>query len=347
MRSCRTAALGGHLYQCDTCGQLHHRYHSCRNRHCSQCQYTQTEQWIAAQEAKVLPVPYYHIVFTVPSELHGLFYGRQRQMYALLMRAAWSVIDDFGWNHRYLGAQTGCTMTLHTWGSNLSYHPHVHCIVPGGGITLKDKWKDAKGKGKFLYPVKGMMKVYRYRMLQAIRCYCKEESLTDLLPVIAKLYSKKWVVYAKPPFGGSTRVIRYLARYTHKIAITHHRIQSYDGATVRFRYTDYRHQSTDRIMNLRSSEFVRRLSMHILPHGFCRLRHYGILSGRWASRLGQITSAQRKKQYTWDELLAGKGVDVYQCPACKTGTLVLIADIPKYRGPPRNQHQQTTSTMNP
>jgi hypothetical protein len=294
-----------------------------------------------------MPVPYYHIVFTIPSELHGLFYGRQRQMYALLMRTAWSVIDDFGWNHKYLGAQTGCTMTLHTWGSNLSYHPHVHCIVPGGGVTLKGKWKTAKGKGKFLYPVKAMMKVYRYRMLKTIKAYCISEGLSQLLPVINALHSKKWVVYAKPPFGGSAGLIRYLARYTHKIAITHHRIVSYEGQHVKFSYTDYRHSSSRKVMTLNASEFTRRLSMHILPKGFCRLRHYGILSGRWTARLGQLTRAQQKEQQAWDELLASKGVDVYQCPACNTGKLLFIDEIPKRRGPPTYRTSHNTTTVNP
>ena len=333
---CRTPALGASIYQCNTCGHRHVRYHSCRNRHCPQCQNTQKEQWVEAQQARLLPVTYYHLVFTIPHALNQIFLTYPRPMYAALMRVAWEVIQDFGWNNKCLGAQTGCTMVLHTWGSNLSYHPHVHCIVPGGGITVSGKWRTARGKGKFLFPVKAMSKVFRSRMVSAVRKYLEESGMSMPTDLMRQLYKQPWVVYAKPSFGGPQGVIRYLARYTHKIAITHHRILQYKDGKVTFRYTNYRQINKPKTMTLTAQEFVRRFTLHILPNRFCRIRHYGILSSSWSKKLFPNTPAEAK---SWTQIWASRDCHIDSCPYCSNGQLILIEKTEPRRGPPNNIHR--------
>ncbi len=208
IRRCRTMSMGGHLYVCKKCKHHHYRYNSCRNRHCSQCQNTQKEQWIEAREEQYIECPYYHLVFTLPHELNELCMTYPRALYGLLMRMAWNTIASFGWNHKYLGAQSGATIVLHTWGSNLSYHPHVHCIVPGGGISLKGKWKTAKGKGKFLFPVQGLSKKFKGQFLDRLKDFLDQKGLDNTEELLKALWNKKWVVYAKPPFGGQQGIIR-------------------------------------------------------------------------------------------------------------------------------------------
>lgn len=202
IRRCRTPALGGHLYACDSCGNQHYRYNSCRNRHCAQCQNTQKERWIEARQQQFIDCPYYHLVFTLPHQINELCLVYPRQIYALLMQTAWQTINDFGWNHKYLGAQTGATMVLHTWGSNLSFHPHVHCMVPGGGVTLSGKWKPAKGKRKFLFLVKALSKVFKGLFLGRLGSLFRQLGLDNTQELFRQLHARNWVVYAKPPCGG-------------------------------------------------------------------------------------------------------------------------------------------------
>lgn len=209
-------------------------------------------------------------------------------MYNFLFKAAWQTLSDFEWNHKYLGAQIGATMVLHTWGSNLSFHPHVHCIVPGGGVNFKNQWRDAKGKGKFLSPVKALSKVFRGKYIDLFKEFLSAEGMEYLPSLHKELFKSAWVVYAKPPFGGGKGVIRYLARYTHNIAISHHRIIAHDQHKVIFKYTDYRHAYQKIIMSLCSWEFVRRFAVHILPKGYMRIRHFGILNAKWENNLIQM-----------------------------------------------------------
>jgi hypothetical protein len=248
------------------------------------------------------------------------------------MHSAWQTLNGFGWNHKFLGAQMGTTIILHTWGSNMSYHPHVHCIVPAGGITLNGKWKPIKGKGKFLFPVKALSKVFKSKMIEAIQSYMIEEGMELPSKLVNTLYITPWVVYAKPPFGGVQGVIRYLARYTHKIAITNHRIIQYDHRKVTFTYTDYRHRNQRKIMKLSSSEFIRRFVLHILPKGFCRIRHFGILSARWKLK---IFAQHNKSEAIAFDLWLKKGVDLFKCPKCKSGKLDFVRNLNPVRGPPR------------
>jgi len=223
IKSCRTAALGGELYQCDKCHSTHVRYNSCGNRHCPRCQNTERLRWIEDRQAQYLPTKYYHVVFTIPHELNEICLGHQRVMYAALFKSAWNTLHGFGWNPKYLGAQIGATMVLHTWGSDMGYHPHLHCIVPGGGVTLSNKWREAKGKGKYLFPVEQLAKVFRQKYVEAIQKAGMELSTQ----IRTAIYKQPWNVYAKPAFGSKEILIKYLARYTYKTAITHHRIRSF------------------------------------------------------------------------------------------------------------------------
>lgn len=262
---CRTPALGGHIDICSNpqCHKLHISYNSCRNRHCPKCQGEKREQWIQAREKELFNAPYYHVVFTIPSQLNQACMHPSSVMYNLLFKVAWSVIRDFAANKKFLGAKTGMIAILHTWGQNLSLHPHLHCIVPGGGLTKSNKWKAARGKGKYLFPVKALSRVFRARFVEALRSELEYDQI-----VYKALFEKPWVVYCKKPFWGPEQVIEYLGRYTHKIAISNHRIQNIDHQSVTFSAKNYRQAGKKHLITLSDTEFIRRFSLHILPKGF-------------------------------------------------------------------------------
>lgn len=332
IRICRTQALGGHLYLCDTCKAKHYRYNSCRNRHCSQCQNTQKELWVQRMEERTLPTCYYHVVFTLPDCLNEFCLVYPKRIYNILFKVAWQTLVEFGFNRKYLGAQIGATMVLHTWGSNMSLHPHVHCIVPGGGVNVKNAWKEAKGNGKFLFPVKALSKVFREKFVESFKSFIEQQGMEYLPELHKQLYKNKWVVYAKPPFGGTSGVIKYLARYTHNIAISHHRILRFNKIQVTFRYTDYRHANQKNSMSLDPWEFTRRLALHILPKGFMRIRHFGILNAKWTKViLPELTTPPK---IDWIAFWKSKGFDVLKCKTCLTGRLYPIMSIEPIRGPP-------------
>jgi len=335
LRRCRTAALGGHIDQCNHhgCGKLHLSYNSCRNRHCPKCQGHKREQWIQAREAELLNVPYFHIVFTLPQELNKLALYTPKELYNILFTIAWEVIRGFGLNHKFLGAQTGMIAILHTWGQNLCLHPHLHCIVPGGGITKNGQWKNAKGKGKYLFPVKTMSKVFRAKMVAALR-----KQPTEPGSFYEQLFCKDWVVYCKQPFFGPQQVVEYLGRYTHKIAISNHRLKSLDKG-VTFSMKDYRHGGKKTTMTLNDQEFIRRFALHILPKGFVRIRHYGILSSCRKKEIIPILQAQLGSVQT----LARQETKHRRCPSCKKGTLITLMTFDS-RGPPKNWKQKMKQT---
>jgi hypothetical protein len=324
---CRTAALGGHIDRCNNsdCHSLHLSYNSCRNRHCPKCQGHKKEEWIRAREEELLNVPYFHVVFTLPSALNRLCLYESRKMYGLLFKVAWQVIQGFASNHKFLGAKPGMIVILHTWGQNLSLHPHLHCIVPGGGITKSGRWKNAKSKGKYLFPVKQMSKVFRARFVAGLR--------KELEPQPASLYESlfkhNWVVYCKRPFVGPQQVIEYLGRYTHKIAISNHRIKNLEDEKVKFAVKDYRHGGKKSILHLSDAEFIRRFSLHILPKGFVRIRHYGILS----SYHKRLTITKLKQTLGRVKLPEKKPLMHQVCPLCKKGKLVTLY-VFTARGPP-------------
>ena len=336
IRRCRTASLGGHVDLCTFCGHVRISYNSCRNRHCPKCQQIQRERWILAREADLLPVPYFHVVFTLPETLNGICLYDPAQVYKLLFDTAWSVIKSFALDEKHLGAETGMISILHTWGQNLSLHPHIHCIVPGGGLTKAGFWKPAKSDGKFLFPVKAMSGVFRARFAASLRSSIKglDKSFYN------DLFKTSWVIYAKRPFGGPKQVIQYLGRYTHKIAISNHRITGITDNTVSFRYKDYRDESKNKVMTLDAREFIRRFSMHILPKCFVRTRHYGILSSNRKQKLlplihGQLNSAyQKKENKDWKQVCRQHlGYDPDCCPVCKQKTMVTLLTFDR-RGPP-------------
>lgn len=290
LTQCRTASLGGHVDQCGTCGEKRISYNSCRNRHCPKCQGLVRERWMQAREGELLPVPYYHVVFTLPHQLNPLCMAHPEVIYPMLFRCAWQTISAFAADLKFLGARTGIVAILHTWGQNLSLHPHIHCIVPSGGITAAGKWKNGRGKGKFLFPVKAMRKVFRAKFVQALTQKWTQGKLPDkgvsgqplgeseFGCLRQRLYRKPWVIYAKRPFIGPKQVIEYLGRYTHRIAISNHRIREIIDGKVRFAWKDYRKGGKTAEMTLAATEFLRRFSLHILPHRFVRIRHFGFLA---------------------------------------------------------------------
>lgn len=254
--------MGGHVDACTSCGIVRISYNSCRNRHCPKCQGNKREEWITRRETELLPVPYFHVVFTLPDILNTLALHQPKAVYGALFEAAWGTINTFGNNPKNLGAATGMISILHTWGQQLSLHPHLHCIISGGGLSKSGQWKSAKSKGKYLFPVKAMSKVFRAKYVQSL----KSKTGHADKELINALFKKEWVVFAKRPFGNPQSVIEYLGRYTHKIAISNHRIKNMDQDTVTFSYKDYRKSGQKSVMTLDGMEFIRRFSMHIFPY---------------------------------------------------------------------------------
>lgn len=319
---CRTAALGGHVDGCSDCGNISISYNSCRNRHCPKCQGHKREEWIQKREADLLPCTYYHVVFTLPQELNTLAVHQSTLAYNALFASVWATLNQFG---KKENVHLGMIAVLHTWGQNLSLHPHLHCIVPGGGIDDKRQWRRQLRSDKYLFAVKAMSKVFRAKYVAQLR----DSGIADKA-LIESLFAKEWVVYAKRPFGGPKQVIEYLGRYTHKVAISNHRLEVVDQQQVTFRYKDYKNAGTTKQMTLSNQEFVRRFSMHILPHRFVRIRHYGILSSAW--KRGKLQALQcllkvERKEHAVKTMLR-------KCPCCKTGTLITIEVFGK-RGPPQ------------
>jgi len=341
LRRCRTPAMGGHIDKCNCCKKLHLSYNSCRNRHCPTCQGHKREQWINARELELLNVPYFHVVFTLPSELNKYALADGKIIYGSLFKAAWQTLQQFGQNPKHLGAKMGMIAVLHTWGQNLSLHPHLHCIVPGGGLTEGGKWKTTKNKGKYLFNVKSMSQVFRAKYISLLR----KSDLKIPQAVYDKVFSKNWVIYAKQPFSRPEFVIEYLGRYTHKIAISNQRITAinYQKETVSFSAKNYKHGGTKQTLTLTANEFIRRFALHVLPKGFTRIRHYGILSSSWKkTKLPRLQKMLQNHQTLLIKPIKGKQTLHRKCPSCKKGILqtVLLFD---QRGPPKNWQQKLTN----
>jgi len=342
LKICRTASLGYHIYRCtnDECGEIKYQYHSCRDRHCPQCGAIKKDEWIEARMQELLPVKYYHVVFTLPHELNSLVSGHRKILYNLLFDASAQTLLSFAKDEKYMGAVPGIISVLHTWGQQLSFHPHIHSIVSGGGITDDSNWKDAKKNiYRFLFPLKAMSVVYKTKFLQALKELIANKTViptadTDTSALFNTPYKKEWVVYAKAPFGGPQSVIEYLGRYTHKVAISNHRISSVNDQddTVTFAYKDYSDANKQKQMTLSNSEFVRRFTQHILPKGFTKIRTYGYLSNR--NRHQRINEVLRKMKLLQHKglvkiplqlrMIERYGIDVDECPCCKQKTLQLL-----------------------
>ncbi|MDQ3845266.1 MAG: IS91 family transposase [Bacteroidota bacterium] len=328
LTQCRTAALGGHVDGCSDCGTVHISYNSCRNRHCPKCQGHKREEWIQKREQDLLPCTYYHVVFTLPQELNALALHRPKVVYDALFASVWATLQQFGSKE---GVHFGMIAVLHTWGQNLSLHPHLHCIVPGGGIDSSGKWKPQLRSNKYLFSVKALSKVFRAKYVAGLR----ESGIGDKT-LIESLFQKQWMVYAKRPFGGPQQVIEYLGRYTHKVAISNHRLEQVDEHEVSFRYKDYKAEGATKRMTLSLEEFTRRFSRHILPSRFVRIRHYGILSSSW--KRGKLQALQAALKVVKKEPVVK--TMLRRCPCCKTGTLITLEVFGK-RGPPKQYLAQT------
>jgi hypothetical protein len=323
IKRCRTAELGGHIDTCDECGKQTISYNSCRNRHCPKCQGNKREDWIQARMHELLPVPYFHVVFTLPSSINSLAIHQPKTVYDILFEATWETLQQFG---KTKEIQIGMIAVLHTWGQQLSLHPHLHCIVPGGGVNKEGQWQNSRSDGKFLFPVKALSKVFRAKFCEKL----KEKQPIQYEQIRHELWKKPWVVFAKKPFGSSKSVVEYLGRYTHKIAISNHRIKSIDNQNVTFDYKDYRVAGVKKQMTLTHGEFIRRFALHILPKRFVKIRHYGFLSSTWKRQ--KLKLLQEKLQVKVLEKVEKKPF-LPKCPCCKTGNLHRIA-IFDQRGPP-------------
>ena len=302
---------------CPECGYQRPSYNSCRNRHCPKCQTISKERWIDAQKGNLLNVGYFHVVFTVPQELTPWIYRNQRACYNLLFRCVAETIQELSADNKYLGAATGHTAVLHTWGQNLSFHPHIHCIVPGGGLTKLGRWLPSRKK--FFLPVKVLSRKFRGKFLSLFKQWFPgiEPSLLN------ECYHKEWIVYCKPPFKDAACVVEYLGRYTHRVAISNNRILRLENGQVSFKWRDYRDGSRWKVMTLSAEEFIRRFLMHILPTGFMKIRHYGFLSSRGKQKKLNICKIQtgtslKKRETLSTETLIQKilGRKPSQCPSC-------------------------------
>jgi len=311
IESCRTAALGGHVARCenDACGHTHVAYNSCRNRHCGKCQGSAAREWLEAREAELLPVPYFHVVFSLPAEIADIAYQNKDLVYDLLMKVSADVMLTIAADPEHIGAKIAITSVLHTWGSALMHHPHVHMIVPGGGIS-PDGTRWISGSAKFLLPVRVLSALFRRRMIESLVVAQKAGKLVffnDLAALadtsafadyLEPLRAKRWHVYAKPPFGGPKAVLAYLARYTHRVAISNRRLLRADAHAVTFKVKDYRIDGPGRYrtMTVHPHEFIRRFLIHVLPKGLHRIRHYGLLAnGQRAANLDKARALLRVK----------------------------------------------------
>jgi predicted RNA-binding Zn-ribbon protein involved in translation (DUF1610 family) len=337
LHRCRTARLGGHVDQCSSCGHRTISYNSCRNRHCPKCQAQARERWLTAREREVLDVPYVHVVFTLPHTLLPLCRRNAALVYTLLFQASAATLLEVAANPRHLGAAIGCLSILHTWGQTLVRHPHVHCVVPAGGFSPDyQRWIRPKYAGFFL-PVNILRRVFRAKFVEGLRrAYARGEldlgGATTTLRDPARwrafvnaLFRTAWVVYAKPAFGGASAVLRYLGRYTHRVAISNHRLVAFDGERVTFRWKDYAHGNQWRTMTLTALEFLRRFVQHVLPRGFIRIRQFGYLAS--ACRTARLTLARTLLMQPSEPSrdTAATSTTTWSCPRC--GALMTIGPI--------------------
>jgi len=342
---CRTAALGGHLEQCDSCGYERPAYNSCRNRHCPKCQSLAKVKWLEKQKSELLPVGYFHLVFTLPHELNAVILTNKKILLSDLFKAVGETLVDFG--RTRLGGQIGLITVLHTWDQTLLDHFHLHCLVPAGALSIDQKrWSPARKN--FLFPVKALSVVFRGKFLDLLtRAFARNKllfvgqtaSLADHVAfqlLINALRKKPWIVYAKKPFGSPVHVLDYLARYTHRVALSNDRILSAHNGEVTFRYRDRKNQDRKKTMTLDAHEFIRRFLLHVIPKGFVRVRHSGVLANRSKSLLSKcrqlldLNPALPKlpPKSVHQLMLELTGIDITRCPLCQKGTLVLLANLP-------------------
>lgn len=352
---CRTSQLGGHIEECDSCGHIRIAYNSCRNRHCPKCQGAAKEKWLVARKKDLLPVGYFHIVFTIPADLNSLALRNQREIYNIIFKAASETLLELGKDSKYLGGEIGLIAILHTWGQNLMDHPHLHCIVPAGGLSM-DKQRWIPSRKRFFIPVKVISRLYRGKFLAYLKKAYNDNKLEfegqicnlgkrqEFQSLIDKQYQKEWVVYCKPPFQSPEHILEYLGRYTHRVAITNQRIVEIKNRKVSFRWKDYADNNQHKVMTIDGLEFIRRFLLHILPDKFVKLRHYGLLSNR--NHRTKLTQC-KKILGVWEEQEAVNSVekdlpytkiDIRECPCCKNGRMIKKEILtPQSYIPPNNR----------
>lgn len=351
IEDCRTAVLGGHLYRCEECGSEKNVYNSCRNRHCPKCQSLDKERWLEKRRDELLPVPYFHVVFTLPEELNVPALGNPEVIYDLLFHSASETLLEIAADPKHLGARLGILAVLHSWGQTLVLHPHLHCIVPGGGPSLDgERWMAAEER--FLLPVRVLAPVFRGKFLAGLKDLYQEGRLSltggaeklrdpfEFLSLLDRLYKKSWWVYSKPPFGGPEQVLKYLARYTHRVALANHRLVGLADGKVAFTYKDYSQDGRQRQMMLPAEEFIRRFLLHILPHRFVRIRYYGLFANRHRDQqlercralLGAAPASavpESDEREDWESVYQRvTGKDPTLCGHCGNGHLRLVKELP-------------------
>ena len=325
IEQCRSAALGGHVLRCDACDQVRIAYNSCRNRHCPKCQARAARQWLEARQADLLPIEYYHVVFTLPAPIAAIAYTNKAVIYDLLFAVAAETLRTIAADPKHLGAEVGVTLVLHTWGSALTHHPHVHGVVPGGGLSI-DRQRWVRCRPGFFLPVRVLSRLFRRRFLEELeqahragrlQFFGEDAALADVqafLRWLAPLRACEWVVYAKRPFAGPAAVLAYLSRYTHRVAISNSRLLALDERGVTFRYKDYRSKAKThyKAMTLTADEFIRRFLLHVLPIGFHRIRHYGLLAN--AGRREHLAQARQLLKVT----------AAVEAPSCKRASTTIV-----------------------
>jgi Putative transposase/Transposase zinc-binding domain len=350
---CRTAALGGHVEECDRCGHRQVAYNSCRNRHCPRCQAGEAARWVEDRAAELLPVEYFHVVFTLPAALAPIALQNSRVVYGLLFRAAAEALQQIAADPKHLGAEIGFLAVLHTWGQNLQHHPHVHCVVPGGGIA-SDGTRWVSCRPGFFLPVRVLGRLFRGKFLALLKAAFDGGRLSfhgqfaglaapaEFRRTLAATANPEWVVYAKPPFGGPEQVLKYLARYTHRVAISNSRLVALEGDQVEFLWKDYADQGKQKTMRLKAVEFLRRFLQHVLPAGFVRIRHYGFLANRVCREkldlcrtlLAALTTSRpvAAEPASGPKRVIEREPVAHVCPACGEGRMVIIETFPADRG---------------
>ena len=350
---CRTAALGGHLERCDQCGYERNAYNSCRDRHCPKCQCLVRAQWIEDRQSELLNVPYFHVVFTVPEQIAGIAYQNKELVYSILFQATAETLKIIAADPKHLGAEIGFFAVLHTWGQNLQVHPHLHCVVPGGGLSPDGQhWVSCRPD--FFLPVRVLGRLFRRLFLEslqkafdsgklqffaALESFRQPEVFAEL---IAQMKACEWVVYAKRPFAGPQQVLDYVGRYTHRVAISNNRLLDIENGQVRFQWKDYRDDGKIKTMTLSADEFIRRFLLHVLPNGFQRIRYYGLLGNRYRkAKLAQCRRllgmsppseqtnplpAENDYRDRYEELT---GNSLHQCPQCQQGRMIVVEILPR------------------
>ena len=347
---CRTAALGGHLERCDQCGHERNCFNSCRDRHCPKCQSLARAQWIEDRQSELLDCPYFHVVFTVPEQIAAIAYQNKELVYGILFQITAETLKTIAADPEHLGAEIGFFAVLHSWGQNLVFHPHLHCVVPGGGLSPDGKqWVACKRKPDFFLPVRVLSRLFRRRFLESLQTafdsgklqfFGSLESLREssaFARQIARAKSVEWVVYAKRPFAGPQQVLDYVGRYTHRVAISNNRLVDIEDGQVQFQWKDYRDNSQVKTMSLSADEFIRRFLIHVLPEGFQRIRYYGFLGNRYRQRklalcrrlLGMQTVASPPAKDHRDRYEELTGRSLRECPQCRQGQMVIVELLPR------------------